>query len=191
MSGSRGAAAAGVTGQGGLCIRNADESDMAAIQAIYAWHVKHGLGSFEEAAPGVAEMTRRWRGVTDNGLPWLVATRDGEVTGYCYAGYYHPRSAWRFCLEDSVYVSRHAQGQGVGSALLGALIERCEAGPWRQLVALVGDRDNAGSIALHERFGFTRCGVLEGVGFKFDRWVDVVVMQRPLGAGQKAPPGAE
>lgn len=183
--------AEGALQRSGVEVRPVERSDMAAIHAIYAWHVENGLGSFEEVAPSQTDMQARAEAIVGDELPYLVATIEEAVVGYAYAGFFHPRSAYRFCLEDSVYVSRHAHGRGVGSALLAALIERCEAGPWRQLVALVGDRDNAGSIALHERFGFTRCGVLEGVGFKFDRWVDVVVMQRPLGAGHRAPPGAE
>ncbi|MFC0267153.1 GNAT family N-acetyltransferase [Kushneria aurantia] len=165
-------------------IRAAAQEDMAAVQAIYAHHVERGLGSFEETPPDVAEMTARWRRVTGSGLPWLVATFDDAVVGYAYAGYYHSRSGWRFCLEDSVYVRQDAGGRGVGSALLAALLERCAAGPWQQMIALVGDSDNAGSIALHERLGFRRCGILQAVGFKFGRWVDVVVMQRALGRGE-------
>lgn len=164
-------------------IRDVANSDLAAIHAIYSHHVAFGLGSFEEVAPSLEEMTRRCTAICSQGLPYLVATLDEQVVGYAYAGFFHPRSAYRFCLEDSVYVGHDAHGKGVGSALLGELIHRCEAGPWRQLIALVGDSDNAGSIALHRRFGFEHKGVIEACGFKFGRWVDVVMMQRALGDG--------
>ncbi|MFC0337505.1 phosphinothricin acetyltransferase [Kushneria avicenniae] len=174
----------------GVSVREVMDQDLAAIHAIYSHHVRHGLGSFEEVPPTLEEMTRRCAGTREAGLPYLVATLDDAVVGYAYAGFFRPRSAFRFCLEDSVYVSHEAHGRGVGSALLGELLTRCEAGPWRQMTALIGDSGNAGSIALHQRFGFTHQGVIEACGFKFGRWVDTVIMQRALNEGSDSLPDA-
>ena len=171
-------------------IRDATLDDAAAIQAIYAHHVETGLASFEEEAPSVAEMAARHAAAHRAGYPYLVAERTGEVVGYAYASAYRSRPAYRFTVEDSVYVRRGQEGQGVGSALLAALIARCEAGPWRQMIAVIGDSGNAASIALHRRFGFRDVGVLRAVGFKHGRWVDTVLMQRPLGPGDETPPEA-
>jgi len=167
----------------GLRIRDAGPPDVPAIQAIYAHHVMTGLASFEEEAPTVATMLARLEAAWAAGYPYLVAERDGAVLGYAYASAYRPRRAYRFTVEDSVYVRDGLAGQGIGSALLAALIARCEAGPWRQMIAVIGNSGNAGSIALHRRFGFTDVGVLRAVGFKHGQWVDTVLMQRPLGAG--------
>ncbi|REC95046.1 GNAT family N-acetyltransferase [Kushneria indalinina] len=172
----------------GVSVREVMDQDLDAIHAIYSYHVRHGLGSFEEVPPTLEEMTRRCAGTREAGLPYLVAVFDNVVVGYAYAGFFHPRSAYRFCLEDSVYVSHDAHGRGVGSALLAELLERCEQGPWRQMIALIGDSDNQGSIALHKRFGFTHQGVIEACGFKFGRWVDAVIMQRPLNEGNTTLP---
>lgn len=172
-------------------IRDADEADMAAVQAIYAPHVLTGLASFEEEPPSVAEMAARRREVLERGLPWLVAELDGRIVGYAYATGYRRRRAYRFTLENSVYVADGFLGRGVGTALLAALIARCEAGPWRQMIAVIGDSANAGSIALHRRLGFMTIGILPAVGFKHGRWVDSVFMQRPLGAGDTTAPGEE
>ena len=166
-----------------ILVRDAVEADMAAIQAIYQHHVLHGLASFEEVPPSVDELLARRASVIGLGLPYLVAEIDGRVAGYSYATLYRARSAYRHTIEDSVYVAPGLGGRGIGSALLGALIERCEAGPWRQMIANIGDSGNAGSLALHRRFGFQTAGTLRSVGFKFGRWVDTVLMQRPLGAG--------
>jgi phosphinothricin acetyltransferase len=163
-----------------LIIRDAAESDVSAIAVIYADHVLTGLASFEETPPTLADLTERWRSVLSHGLPYLVADSDGRVAGYCYAGPYRSRSAYRFTVEDSVYVARESAGHGLGSALLAALIERCERGSWRQMVAVIGDSDNHASIRLHRKFGFRHVGTLEQVGFKFGRWVDSVLMQRAL-----------
>lgn len=172
-----------------LAIRDADERDMTAVQKIYAHHVLHGLASFEEEPPPVDELLARRAAVLRLGLPYLVAERAGEVVGYSYASSYRARPAYRYTLEDSVYVGDGLGGHGIGSALLQALIARCEAGPWRQMLAVIGDSGNAGSIALHRRMGFQVTGTLNAVGFKFGRWVDSVLMQRPLGAGDSALPG--
>jgi L-amino acid N-acyltransferase YncA len=163
-----------------VTVRALRESDLPAVQAIYAYHVLHGLASFEEEPPAVEEMRTRWQKVLDLGLPYLAAELDGAVVGYSYAGAYRPRAAYRFTVENSVYVRHGLAGRGVGKALLDELIARCEAGPWRQMLAMIGNRDNAASIALHRRCGFRLVGVLESVGHKHGRWVDTVLMQRPL-----------
>lgn len=171
-----------------MIVRDAGEADIPASRAIYAEHVRHGLGTFELEPPDAEKMAARRRAVLALGLPYLVAELDGEVLGYCYGGAYRPRPAYRHTVEDSVYVASDAMGRGVGSALLAELIRRCEAGAWRQMLAVIGDSGNASSIALHRRFGFREIGRLEAVGYKFDRWVDVVIMQRALGAGAATPP---
>ena len=163
-----------------IVLRPASAGDLPALHAIYAGHVRNGLASFEEVPPDLAEFERRWRSVNELGLPYLVACERERLLGYAYAGPYRPRSAYRFTVEDSVYIARECGGQGFGSALLAALIERCEAGPWRQMVAVIGDSDNRASIQLHRKFGFRHVGTLERVGFKFGRWVDSVLMQRAL-----------
>ena len=172
----------------GLAVRDADDADMAAVQRIYAAHVLRGLATFEETAPTVAEMAARRRASLELGLPYLVAEAEGEVVGYCYAAPYRPRPAYRYTLEDSVYVAEGRGGRGIGSALLGALIARCETGPWRQMLAVIGDSANSASVALHRRHGFTFAGTLLSVGFKLGRWVDTPIMQRPLGRGDAHPP---
>jgi phosphinothricin acetyltransferase len=164
-------------------VRDAREADFAAIEAIYGEHVRHGLASFEEVAPSREELIRRWRAITERGLPYLVAEAEGAVQGYCYAAPYRERSAYRFTLENSVYVAPGRARGGLGTRLLAELIRRCELGPWRQMVAVIGDSGNASSIALHRKLGFRPVGTLAGVGFKHGRWVDSVFMQRPLGSG--------
>ncbi len=168
----------------GIAVRDARDEDMAEIADIYGHHVLRGSASFEEVPPPVDEMRRRRDTVVETGLPWLAAERDGRVVGYAYAGPYRPRAAYRHTVENSVYVRSGLAGQGIGSQLLGRLIRRCEAGPWRQMVAVIGDSANAGSIALHQRHGFRAVGTLEAVGFKHGTWVDSVLMQRPLGPGR-------
>ena len=170
-----------------ILVRDADAADFAAITAIYAEHVRHGLASFEETPPPLEEMLERWRAITARGLPYLVAHAGGEILGYSYASPYRARSAYRHSLENSVYVSAGGGGRGVGTRLLAELIRRCEAGPWRQMIAVIGDSANASSIALHRKLGFRMVGTLQGVGFKHGRWVDTVLMQRALGAGDEAP----
>ncbi|MGE4299215.1 MAG: N-acetyltransferase family protein [Desulfovibrionaceae bacterium] len=172
-----------------IIIRDATDDDMAAIQAIYAYEVLHGLATFEEIPPSVDEMRARRTGVLALGAPYLAAQLDGRVVGYSYAALYRTRPAYRHTLENSVYVSEHHRGQGIGRALLTALVARCEAGPWRQMVAVIGDSANTGSITLHTRMGFRHEGTLTAVGFKFGRWVDTVLMQRPLGVGCGTLPG--
>lgn len=173
---------------GAPAIRDSSEPDVGEIQAIYAHHVRHGLASFEETPPDAAEIARRRAEVLRLGLPYLVAEAEGRVVGYAYATPYRARSAYRYTLENSVYVREGLQGRGVGRALLEALVARCERGPWRQMVAVIGDSANAASIALHRACGFETVGTLRAVGFKFGRWVDSVFMQRALGRGEGAPP---
>ena len=168
---------------GSPVIRGSAAHDIAAIQAIYAREVLHGLASFEERPPTVSEMASRRTDIIDAGLPFLIAETAGLVVGYAYAGRYRARPAYRHTLEDSVYVAEGARGRGIGAALLAAVIARCEAGPWRQMVAVIGDSGNTGSILLHERLGFRNAGTLMAVGFKHGRWIDTVIMQRPIGAG--------
>ena len=173
-----------------LVIRDATERDIEAVQAVYAHHVLHGYGSFEESPPSTAEMARRFAEVRARGLPYLIAELDGGVAGYSYAQPYRARSAYRYSVEDSVYVAPRASGQGVGQALLGLLVERCAALGLRQMVAVIGDSRNLPSIRLHERVGFVRAGVLADIGFKRGRWIDSVLMQRALGPGSsRAPDG--
>jgi L-amino acid N-acyltransferase YncA len=174
-----------------VVVRDARDADLVAVQAIYAHHVLHGLATFEEVPPTVAELRARHASVVGQGLPYLVAEQTGAVVGYCYAASYRPRPAYRYAVENSVYVADGLAGRGIGVALLGELIARCEAGPWRQMIAIIGDSDNAGSIALHRRLGFAHVGTLRSVGFKLGRWVDSVVMQRALGPGDAASPDGE
>lgn len=171
-----------------ILVRDAQEDDMAAIQAIYSHHVLHGLASFEETPPSIEEMLARRQAVLGLGLPYLAAELDGRVVGYSYASLYRPRPAYRHTIEDSVYVAEGQAGLGIGGSLLGALIARCEAGPWRQMLAVIGDSGNAGSIGLHRHFGFEPVGTLRSAGFKLGRWVDTVLMQRSLGPGDQTLP---
>lgn len=173
-----------------LSLRDAAPDDLTPCHAIYAHHVRHGTASFEETPPTLAEFAARHADIRARGLPYLVAERDGILLGYAYAAPYRARSAYRHTLENSIYVAPEAGRQGVGHALLGALLARCEAGPWRQMVAVIGDSANAASIALHARCGFRHVGTLEAVGFKFGRWIDSVLMQRPLGEGGRSLPAA-
>ena len=166
-----------------MLVRDAREEDMAQVQAIYAHHVLHGTASFEEEPPPPAEMARRRGDVVAKGLPYLVAEMDGRVAGYSYATPYRARSAYRFSTENSVYVDHTRHRSGIGRALLTELIARCERGEWRQMIAVIGDSAQTPSIALHASLGFRHVGTLQSVGLKFGRWLDTVLMQRPLGSG--------
>lgn len=169
-------------------IRPATEDDMAAVAAIYARHVRDGTASFELDPPSVAEMCRRHAELAGRGCPYLVVEAGGEVLGYAYAGPYRPRPAYRDTVENSVYLRPEAAGRGLGTRLLEALIAACAARGFRQMVAVVGDSGNIASIRVHERLGFRPVGVLRSVGFKHGRWLDTVLLQRALGAGDAAPP---
>lgn len=169
-------------------VRDATVADMSAVQEIYAHHVLHGLATFEEEPPTVDQLLRRRESVLRGGLPYIVASLDGRVVGYSYATTYRPRAAYRHTIEDSVYIADGHRGLGVGRLLLSELIARSEKGAWRQMMAVIGDSANTGSIFLHQRLGFRMVGTLDAVGFKLGRWVDTVLMQRPLGLGRGAPP---
>ena len=174
-----------------VLIRPSAQADIPSIVAIYADAVVHGTASFELEPPSADEMARRREAILAGGYPYLVAEREGAVAGYAYAGAYRPRPAYRSTVEDSVYVAPIARGQGIGRALLAALIEACETRDFRLMVAVIGDRASTGSIKLHEALGFAHVGVLDNVGFKHGRWLASVLMQRPLGVGAEAPPGAD
>ena len=171
-----------------MIVRPAAPQDIPAIQSIYAHHVLHGLASFEEAPPPLEEMQRRFEDVTGRGLPYLVAEEAGEVLGYGYCAPYRSRSAYRYVLEDSVYVKEGRQGKGIGKALLAELIRVCEGLNYRQVIAVIGDSANLPSVALHASLGFVRAGNLRSTGYKFGRWVDSVLMQLPLGPGDGTKP---
>lgn len=173
-----------------MLIRPSTDADLDAITAIYADAVLTGTGTFELEPPDMAEMARRRADVLSKTLPWLVAEADGQVLGYAYANHFRPRLAYRFCLEDSIYLHRDARGRGVGALLLAELMARCEAAGARQMLAVIGDSQNAGSIGVHRRLGFEHVGVMKSAGWKFERWLDVVVMQRGLGRGDAVPPEA-
>jgi L-amino acid N-acyltransferase YncA len=173
----------------GVNIRPSLEGDIDTIAAIYRHHVLHGLASFEEVPPDAEELACRRRDILVRGLPYLVAERSGHVLGYSYAGHYRPRSAYRFTLEDSIYIDAAEVGRGLGRALLTTLLDRCTVLGYRQMVAVIGGSDTLPSIRLHEALGFSRIGVLPAVGFKFGSWVDIVLMQRALGSGAVTVPG--
>jgi L-amino acid N-acyltransferase YncA len=174
-----------------LLIRPSTLTDLPAITAIYADAVLHGTGTFELDPPDLAEMARRRDDVLSKGLPWLVAQERGDASGrllgYAYANHFRPRKAYRFCLEDSIYLHPDARSRGVGKLLLAELVARCEAAGARQMLAVIGDAANAGSIGVHAALGFAHTGVLKASGWKFDRWLDVVLMQRSLGQGSNTP----
>jgi phosphinothricin acetyltransferase len=171
-----------------VSIRPATPADIPSITRIYAHAVQHGTASFELEPPDEAEMTRRQKALLDGGFPYLVAISDGAVLGYAYAGPYRARPAYRFSVENSVYVAADAHRRGVGRALMDRLIAESEARGYRLMIAVIGDSAQAPSIALHSAAGFRLVGALEGVGYKFDRWLDTVLMQRALGKGMAAPP---
>jgi L-amino acid N-acyltransferase YncA len=171
-----------------LLIRPSTSADLSAITAIYGWNVLNGTGTFELDAPDEAEMARRRDDVVSKGLPWLVAESNGVVLGYAYANHFRPRRAYRFCLEDSVYLAADAKGRGLGRWLLAELLARCEAAGARQMLAVIGDSANAGSIGVHRTLGFEPVGVMKAAGWKFDRWLDVLLMQKSLGLGANAAP---
>ena len=171
-----------------VSIRPATPADIPAITRIYAHAVQHGTASFELEPPDEAEMARRQQALLDGGFPYLVATSDGIVLGYAYAGPYRARPAYRFSVENSVYVAADAHRRGVGRALMDRLIAESVARGYRLMIAVIGDSAQTPSIELHRAAGFRLVGTFEGVGYKFDRWLDTVLMQRALGKGTSAPP---
>lgn len=171
----------------GVALRAASEADLGAVALIYAHHVRVGTATFEIEPPDTTEMMRRWREVVDRGLPYLVAASGGEIVAFAYAGPYRPRPAYRFTVEDSIYVLGERASQGIGGELLAALMVESERAGARQMVAVIGDAANAASIRLHAAAGFAHAGVLRSVGWKFGRWLDVVLMQRALGPGETRP----
>ena len=172
-----------------LLIRPSGPGDLPAITSIYAWNVLHGTGTFELEAPDLTEMTRRHDDVLGKGLPWLVAESGDELLGYACANHFRPRRAYQFCLEDSIYLGADAIGRGVGRLLLAELIARSEAAGARQLLAVIGDSANTASIGVHRALGFELIGTMKSAGWKFDRWLDVVLMQKRLGPGDTSTPG--
>jgi phosphinothricin acetyltransferase len=170
-------------------LRPATRDDIPEIQAIYAHHVLHGTGSFEEVPPSVEEMIARWQKITEHGWTWLVAYDATGVTGYGYYSQYRDRSAYRYSAEDSIYVRNDVRGQGLGKILVQALILAATEAGFRQMFAVIGDSENIGSIGVHTSLGFRKVGVLHASGLKFGRWLDTVHMQRALGAGDNDVPG--
>ncbi len=169
-------------------IRHAEPTDLPEIQAIYAHHVLHGTGSFEEVPPSLEEMTRRHADIIARGWAWLVAADATGIIGYAYYAQIRDRSAYRCTAEDSVYVREDVRGQGVGKALAARLLQEAETAGFRQMIAVIGDSENVGSVGVHASLGFQHIGTLRAVGLKFGRWLDTVYMQRPLGAGDGSVP---
>ena len=169
-------------------IRTSTDADISAITAIYAHHVLHGTGTFEIDPPGSADMSTRRADVLGKNLPWLVAEAQGQVIGFAYANWFKPRPSYRFSAEDSVYLADGTHGKGLGRALLAELAAQCEARGVRKLIAVIGDSANAGSIGVHRSVGFEPVGVLRACGWKFGRWLDVVLMEKTLGQGADTAP---
>ncbi|MEA3393221.1 MAG: N-acetyltransferase family protein [Pseudomonadota bacterium] len=169
-------------------IRPSRDEDIVAITSIYAHHVLHGTGTFELDPPSPADMQARRAEVLARGLPWLVAEDQGQVLGYAYCNWFRPRPAYRYAAEDSIYLAPQARGQGLGRALLTELSAAAERAGMRKLIAVIGDSANAASIGLHRSCGFTPVGVLTASGWKFDRWLDTVLMEKSLGLGGRTAP---
>jgi L-amino acid N-acyltransferase YncA len=170
-----------------LNLRPATQHDLPAITAIYAHHVLHGTGTFETEPPSLAEMEQRWSDVRARSLPYLLAEEAGQILGFAYCNWFKPRPAYRFSAEDSIYVAPHAHRRGVGRSLLQALAAQAQEAGVRKLIAVIGDSNNTGSIGVHRALGFTPVGVLKSCGWKFERWLDVVLMEKSLGAGDSIP----
>jgi L-amino acid N-acyltransferase YncA len=168
-------------------VRPSTEGDVAEIARIYGHYVHTSTATFELDPPSLEEMLSRRSKILRLELPYLVAEQDGRIVGYAYAGQYRPRPGYQFTIEDSVYIDPEHLGEGLGQALLSALIETCERGPWRQMIAVIGDTANTASMRLHERHAFRTIGTLYSVGWKFNRWVDSILMQRALGQGNSLP----
>jgi L-amino acid N-acyltransferase YncA len=172
-----------------VALRPVEAGDVASIGRIYREAVLNGTASFEIDPPSDQEMARRMAALLDGGFPYVVATRGADLLGYAYAGPYRTRPAYRFTVEDSIYIDADVRGRGIGSALLARILAACEALGYRQMVAIIGDGANEASVALHRRAGFRLTGILEAVGWKHGRWIDSVIMQRGLGRGAQHPPG--
>ena len=169
-------------------IRPSSDADLPAITAIYAYHVLHGTGSFETEPPSVADMTTRRSDVLSKGLPYLVVEQDGKIAGFAYGNWFKPRPAYRYSVEDSIYMAPDLQGKGLGRALLTELMARFEAVGIRKVMAIVGDSANTGSVGIHLALGFTQVGIVDSCGWKFGAWRDIVIMQKTLGLGDTQPP---
>ena len=169
-------------------VRPSTEADLSAIASIYGHYVLHSLATFELIPPSETEMIQRWEKIVALGLAHVVCENEGEVVGYAYASQHRPREAYRFTVEDSLYIHPAHLRRGIGRRLLSELIKQCEAAGYRQMIAVIGDSPNAASIGLHSSFGFTEAGILRSVGWKFERWVDTVLMQRSLGEGDSTFP---
>ena len=175
---------------GTVIVRASTTEDATALAEIYGHHVLNGFGTFEEVPPSVQDMAARRQAIVERGLPYMVAEDAGRVLGFAYAGPFRPRAAYRYTVEDSVYIAPDALGRGVGKAVLGAVIQACEAFGIRQVVAVIGDSENAGSIGLHRSLGFEHAGVGKGFGWKKGRWVDIVWMRKALNGGDTSAPDA-
>ena len=171
-----------------LLIRPSSDQDIPAIAAIYAHHVLHGTGTFETEPPSGAAIASRRADVLSRGLPYLVAVLDGKIAGFAYGNWFKPRPAYRYSVEDSIYLAPGLQRKGLGRALLAELLARCEAAGIRKVMAIIGDSANAGSVGAHLAVGFTQVGVVDACGWKFGAWRDIVIMQKNLGSGATRPP---
>ncbi len=169
-------------------IRPSRDEDLDAITRIYAHHVLHGTGTFETTPPTRDEMAGRRADVLGKGLPWLVIEVDGQVMGYAYGNWFKPRPAYRYSVEDSIYMAPESAGKGLGKLLLTELLAQCERAGVRKVMAVIGDSANAGSIGVHKALGFEQVGVVQSCGWKFGRWLDIVLMQKSIGQGDSAPP---
>ncbi|NML85873.1 GNAT family N-acetyltransferase [Polaromonas sp.] len=169
-------------------IRPSQDEDIRAITVIYAHHVLHGTGSFETEAPSIADMTARRADVLSKGLPYLVVEQDREIIGFAYGNWFKPRPAYRYSVEDSIYLAANLHRKGLGRALLAELLARCETAGMRKVMAIVGDSANAGSVGVHRSVGFTPVGTIAACGWKLGAWRDIVIMQKTIGAGDTLPP---
>lgn len=169
-------------------IRPSTDHDVAAITLIYAHHVLHGTGTFETTPPTETDMATRRADVLSKGLPWLVLEDGGQVIGFAYGNWFKPRPAYRFSVEDSIYLAPEAAGKGLGRALLAELLAKLQAGGVRKVMAVIGDSANAGSVGVHTALGFERVGIVKSCGWKFDRWLDIVLMEKTLGEGDSTRP---
>lgn len=169
-------------------IRPSRDEDIDAITRIYGHHVLHGTGTFETTPPSASDMASRRADVLSKGLPWLVIEEDGELLGYAYGNWFKPRPAYRFSVEDSIYMAPQAAGRGLGRALLAELLATLERAGVRKVMAVIGDSNNAGSVGIHRALGFEHVGVVPSCGWKFDRWLDIVLMQRSIGLGDSTAP---